>query len=242
MHQRYIDGTRVVIGASVGIAIATGDGKDVNHLLKNADIALYKAKGEGRGTYCLFEAEMDVQLQARRAMELDLLEAIDKHELILFYQPLFNLETNKVSGFEALLRWRHPSLGMISPAQFIPIAEEIGLIARIGEWVLRQACQDAVTWPVDVTVAVNLSPLQFRSNDLVHTVHASLDASGLPPRRLELEITELALLKDNDKVLATLHELRDLGVEIALDDFGTGYSSLRPRFKSHEAGSRLRFG
>ncbi len=221
-----IDGTRVVIGASVGIAIATGDGKDVNHLLKNADIALYKAKGEGRGTYCLFEAEMDVQLQARRAMELDLLEAIDKHELILFYQPLFNLETNKVSGFEALLRWRHPSLGMISPAQFIPIAEEIGLIARIGEWVLRQACHDAVTWPVDVTVAVNLSPLQFRSNDLVHTVRASLDASGLPPRRLELEITESALLKDNDKVLATLHELRDLGVEIALDDFGTGYSSL----------------
>ena len=221
-----IDGTRVVIGAIVGIAIATGDRKDVNHLLKNADIALYKAKGEGRGTYCLFEAEMDVQLQARRAMELDLLEAIDKHELILFYQPLFNLETNKVSGFEALLRWRHPSLGMISPAQFIPIAEEIGLIARIGEWVLRQACNDAVTWPSDVTVAVNLSPLQFRSSDLVHTVRSSLDASGLPPRRLELEITESALLKDNDKVLATLHDLRDLGVEIALDDFGTGYSSL----------------
>jgi len=221
-----IDGTRVVIGASVGIAIATGDGKDVNHLLKNADIALYKAKGDGRGTYCLFEAEMDVQLQARRAMELDLVGAIDKHELILFYQPLFDLETNNVSGFEALLRWRHPSLGMVSPAQFIPIAEEIGLIARIGEWVLRQACQDAVTWPVDVTVAVNLSPLQFRNSNLVHIVRASLDASGLPPRRLELEITESALLKDNDKVLATLHELRDLGVEIALDDFGTGYSSL----------------
>ena len=221
-----IDGIRVVIGASVGIAVATGDGKDVSHLLKNADIALYKAKGEGRGIYCLFEDEMNVQLQARRAMELDLCEAIDKNELTLFYQPLFNLETNKVSGFEALLRWRHPLLGMVSPAQFIPIAEEIGLIARIGEWVLRQACYDAVTWPADITVAVNLSPLQFRSSDLVHSVRSSLSASGLPPRCLELEITESALLKDNDKVLATLHELRDLGVEIALDDFGTGYSSL----------------
>ena len=131
-----------------------------------------------------------------------------------------------MAGFEALLRWRHPSLGMISPARFIPIAEETGLIARIGEWVLWQACHDAATWPENVAVAVNLSPVQFRSSNLVQTVRSSLDASGLPPQRLELEITESALLKDSDKVLATLHELRDLGVEIALDDFGTGYSSL----------------
>lgn len=221
-----IDGTRVVIGASVGIAIATGDGKDADRLLKNADIALYKAKGEGRGTYRLFEREMDAELQARRAMELDLHEAIARHELILFYQPLFDIAANRVTGFEVLLRWRHPVLGMIPPAQFIPVAEEMGLINKIGEWVLGQACQDAATWPDDVAVAVNLSPIQFRTGNLARAVRASLDAVGLPSRRLELEITESALLKDNDKVLAMLHELRNLGVEIALDDFGTGYSSL----------------
>ncbi len=221
-----IGGTRVVIGTSVGIAIASGDERNVNHLLKNADIALYKAKEDGRGTYCVFEAEMDEQLQARRAMELDLQEAIGRHELILLYQPLFDFMADRVTGFEALLRWRHPLLGLVSPAQFIPIAEESGLIARIGEWVLKQACHVAATWPENITVAVNLSPLQFRSSDLVQIVRSSLDASGLPPRRLELEITESALLRDSDKVLAILHELRDLGVEIALDDFGTGYSSL----------------
>ena len=221
-----VNATRVVIGTSVGIAITTGNGNDVNHLLKNADIALYKAKANGRGTYCLFEAEMDVQLQARRAMELDLREAIGRHEMMVFYQPLFDLEADKVTGFEALLRWRHPLLGMVSPAQFIPIAEEIGLIATIGEWVLKQACHDAAKWPKDLMVSVNLSPIQFRSSNLVQAVRSSLDTAGLPPRRLELEITESALLKDNDKVLAMLHELRNLGVEIALDDFGTGYSSL----------------
>ena len=221
-----LDGTRVVIGASVGIAVATGDGRDVSHLLKNADIALYKAKGEGRGTYRLFEDEMDAQLQARRAMETELHEAINRHELVLLYQPLFDLAANRVAGFEALLRWRHPTLGTVSPALFIPVAEDMGLISRIGEWVLAQACRDAAAWPEDVTVAVNLSPLQFRGGSLVRAVRASLDAAGLPSRRLALEITESALLKDNDKVLATLHELRDCGVEIALDDFGTGYSSL----------------
>lgn len=221
-----LDGTRVVIGVSVGIAVATGDGRDVSHLLKNADIALYKAKGEGRGTHRLFEDEMDAQLQARRAMETELHEAIGRHELVLFYQPLFDLAANRVAGFEALLRWRHPTLGTVSPARFIPVAEDMGLIGRIGEWVLAQACRDAAAWPEDVTVAVNLSPLQFRGGNLVRAVRASLDAAGLPSRRLALEITESALLKDNDRVLATLHELRDCGVEIALDDFGTGYSSL----------------
>ena len=221
-----LNGTRVVIGASVGIAVATGDGRDVSRLLKNADIALYKAKGEGRGTHRLFEDEMDAQLQARRAMETELHEAMGRHELVLLYQPLFDLAADRVAGFEALLRWRHPTLGTVSPARFIPVAEDMGLIGRIGEWVLAQACRDAAAWPEDFTVAVNLSPLQFRGGNLVRAVRASLDAAGLPARRLALEITESALLKDNDKVLATLHELRDCGVEIALDDFGTGYSSL----------------
>ncbi len=221
-----IDGACVVVGASVGIAIATGSGNNTDHLLKNADLALYKAKTDGRKTYRVFEAEMTVRLQAQRAMELDLREVVGRRELMVFYQPLFDLATNQVSGFEALLRWRHPVHGMVSPIVFIPIAEEIGLIDTIGEWVLKQACHDAATWPENVKVAVNLSPVQFRTGNLVQTVTAALGASGLPARRLELEITESALLKDSDKVLATLHELRDLGVEIALDDFGTGYSSL----------------
>lgn len=221
-----IDGTRVVVGASVGIAIARGDGRDADHLLKNADIALYKAKGEGRGTFRLFEDEMDAQLQARRAMESDLHEAIDRHELGLFYQPLFDLAADKVAGFEALLRWRHPSLGIVFPAQFIPVAEDVGLIDRIGEWALAQACRDAAAWPEDIAVSVNVSSSQFRNGNLVRAVRSALDAAGLPPRRLALEVTESALIKGSRRVLATLHELRDLGVEIALDDFGTEYSSL----------------
>ncbi len=220
-----IDGTRVVIGASVGIAVARNDGRDVSHLLKNADIALYKAKGDGRGRFRLFEDEMDAQLQARRAMESDLHEAISRGELVLFYQPLLDLAANRVAGFEALLRWRHPSLGTVLPAQFIPVAADIGVIGRIGEWVLTQACRDAAAWPEDVTVAVNLSPPQFRGG-LVQAVRSALEAAGLPARRLALEITESALLRGNEKVLATLHALRDCGVEIALDNFGTGYSSL----------------
>ena len=221
-----INGTRVVIGASVGIAVAKGDGRDVSHLLKSADIALYKAKGEGRGMFRLFEDEMDAQLQARRAMESDLHEAIARQELVLFYQPLLDLAANKLAGFEALLRWRHPSLGTVLPAQFIPVAADIGMIDRIGEWVLTQACRDAAAWPEDVAVAVNLSPPQFRGGNLVQAVRSALEAAGLPARRLALEITESALLRGNEKVLATLHALRDCGVEIALDNFGTGYSSL----------------
>lgn len=221
-----IAGARVVIGTSVGIAIARPDDDSADHLLKNADMALYRAKADGRGTHCFFEAEMDVQLQARRAMELDLRDAVAKRELMVFYQPLFDLATNKVRGFEALLRWRHPVLGMVPPARFIPIAEELGLITTIGEWVLEQACRDAATWPEDIKVAVNLSPLQFRSENLLQAIRSSLSQSQLPPSRLELEITESALLQGSDKVLGLLHELRRLGVETSLDDFGTGYSSL----------------
>ncbi len=221
-----IDGARVVVGTSIGIAIAPGDGIDVNHLLKNADMALYRAKTDGRETYRFFEADMDVQVQARRETELSLREAIARRELVVYYQPLFDLAANKITGFEALLRWCHPVHGMVSPAQFIPIAERVGLIAEIGEWVLGQACHDAATWPEDITVAVNLSPLQFRNSNLVQAVRSTLDASGLLPRRLELEITESALLKDSDSVLAMLQEIRSLGVGIALDDFGTGYASL----------------
>ena len=206
-----IDGTCVAIGTSVGIAVATGGGRDANRLLKNADIALYKAKGEGRGTFCLFEDEMDAQLQARRAMESDLHEAIARHELVLFYQPSFDLAANRLAGFEALLRWRHPLLGTVLPAQFIPVAEDIGLIGRIGDWVLTQACRDAAAWPGDVTVAVNLSPLQLRGGKLTQAVRASLEAAGLPARRLALEITESALLKGDNKVLATLQSFAVAG-------------------------------
>lgn len=221
-----IDGARVVVGTSIGISVVGVGNDQADHLLKNADMALYRAKADGRGTYRFFEVEMDIQLQIRRATEMDLREAVAKRELIVFYQPLFDLAANKVTGFEALLRWRHPVNGMISPAQFIPIAEELGLISTIGEWVLEQACCDAATWPHDVKVAVNLSPVQFRSNNLLEVVRSALQNSGLPPSRLELEITETALLQNTDKVLETLHELRSLGVKTSLDDFGTGYSSL----------------
>jgi len=169
---------------------------------------------------------MDAEIQARRAIELDLREALERSELEVFYQPLFDLHRRQVSGFEALLRWRHPVRGMISPAQFIPIAEDLRLINPIGEWVLRRACDDAASWPEHVKISVNLSPMQFRTEDLVPAVERALARSGLRAQRLEVEITESALLQNNDKVLSTLHQLHALGVRIALDDFGTGYSSL----------------
>ena len=217
---------RVNVGISIGIALAPNDGADPDQLLKNADLALYRAKAEGRGSYRFFEAEMDKRMRARRALELDLREALPNDELELYYQPLVNLERNEVCGFEALLRWHHPDRGMISPDEFIPIAEDIGLIAPIGEWALRQACAEAVTWPHHITVAVNLSPAQFRSETLVQMVANALAASGLPAQRLELEITESALLQNNEITLAAVCQLRSLGVRIAMDDFGTGYSSL----------------
>jgi predicted signal transduction protein with EAL and GGDEF domain len=215
-----------VIGASVGIAIAPDDGNDADQLLKNADMALYRAKDDGRGRFHFFEPEMDAKAQARRLLELDLRKAVVAGEFEVFYQPIVNLAANRISGFEALLRWNHPTRGRVAPNEFIPLAEETGLIVAIGEWVIRQACADAKTWPADLRVAVNVSPLQFRNKNLVSTVMSALAASGLHADRLELEITETVLMHDNDATLAVLHQLRSLGVRISMDDFGTGYSSL----------------
>ncbi|MBI5128261.1 MAG: EAL domain-containing protein [Rhodopseudomonas palustris] len=221
-----MDGLEVVIGASIGIALAPGDGVDCDGLLRNADMALYRAKAAGGGCHHFFEKEMDRQAQIRRDMEIDLRHAFAHGEFELHYQPLIDLAEDRVSGFETLLRWRHPERGMISPADFIPIAEDIGLIVGLGEWVLRQACLEAARWPEDIKVAVNLSPVQFRSRNLVQVVISALAQSGLSPRRLELEITESLFLADSEANLATLHQLRSLGVRISMDDFGTGYSSL----------------
>jgi diguanylate cyclase (GGDEF)-like protein/PAS domain S-box-containing protein len=220
------DNHQIVMGVSIGIAFAPQDGVDVDQLLRCADLAMYRAKGDGRGVYRLFHAEMDAQMQARRLLELDLRQAVLSGQLEVFYQPSINLREQAVAGFEALLRWRHPRRGMVPPSEFIPLAEEIGLIAPIGEWVLRQACDDAASWPGTLTVAVNLSSAQFRHQDLLGTVAAALCASSLPPSRLEVEITETVMLEDTDATLATLRDLRALGVRIAMDDFGTGYSSL----------------
>jgi diguanylate cyclase (GGDEF)-like protein len=221
-----IDGHHVAIGTSVGIAIAPKDGATPDELLKNADLALYRAKTDGRGTYCFFEAGMDAELQGRRLLELDLRKALGAGEFELHYQPVVDLASGAITGCEALLRWRHPERGMVPPATFIGLAEDIGLIVPIGEWVVRQACMQAARWPVPVKVAVNLSPLQLTSRDLLHTVVLALANSGLPAARLELEITESVFLQDNENTLAVLNELRGLGVGIAMDDFGTGYSSL----------------
>jgi diguanylate cyclase (GGDEF)-like protein/PAS domain S-box-containing protein len=221
-----LDGDEVVIGISIGIAIAPTDATDADRLLKNADMALYRAKADGRGTYRFFEPRMDALLQARRSLELDLRKALVNGEFELYYQPLINLVSQEISGFEALIRWSHPRRGLVAPLEFIPLAEETGLIVPIGEWVLRQACSEAMKWPNHVSIAVNLSPAQFRMRNLFQMVMSALAQSGLTARRLELEITESVLLVDNDSTLATLHQLRNLGVRISMDDFGTGYSSL----------------
>jgi diguanylate cyclase (GGDEF)-like protein len=221
-----IDGHQVVVGVSVGIAISPDDGDDPDQLLKSADMALYRSKSDGRGIYRFFEPEMDAKMQARRAMELDLRKALVNNEFEVHYQPLVNLEQNIVCGFEALLRWHHPTKGTIPPNDFIPLAEEIGAIGAIGAWVLKQACREAKSWPPAIKVAVNLSPAQFKSRTLVLDVISALGDSGLAPQRLELEITETVMLQDTDATLETLHQLRELGVRISMDDFGTGYSSL----------------
>lgn len=220
-----IDGFEIVIGASIGIALAPADGESADELLKNADMALYRAKSEGRGAYHFFEKSMDQQAQKRRTMEADLRKALSVGELEVHYQPLIDLESNRVKSFECLLRWRQPN-GFIPPLEFIPIAEATGLIGPIGEWVLRTACREAASWPHDIGVAVNLSPAQFRDRKLVATVASALAGSGLNPSRLELEITESVLLAETDVNLSTLHRIRELGVRISMDDFGTGYSSL----------------
>jgi diguanylate cyclase (GGDEF)-like protein/PAS domain S-box-containing protein len=221
-----LDGNEVVIGASIGIALSPGDGESSEELMRNADLALYRAKEDGGGVHRFFEREMDRQAQKRRDMELDLRRALANGEFELHYQPLVHVASDSISGFESLLRWRHPAKGMISPADFIPVAEDIGLIVAIGEWVLREACAEAMKWPADIKVAINLSPVQFRSRNLVQIVISALAQSGLSPGRLELEITESVFLAETEANLAILHQLRELGVSISMDDFGTGYSSL----------------
>ena len=221
-----VDAQQVVVGVSMGIAVAPTDAADSDQLLKNADMALHRAKADSRGVHRFFEAEMDARMQARHALELDLRKAIATGQFELHYQPLVKLETGRICGFEALIRWNHPTRGMISPLEFIPLAEETALIVPIGEWVLRQACEDAAKWPSDVRVAVNVSPAQFRKAGLVQVVIDALASSGLPAGRLEVEITESVLLVNSDSTLAILHHLRTLGVRISMDDFGTGYSSL----------------
>jgi diguanylate cyclase (GGDEF)-like protein/PAS domain S-box-containing protein len=221
-----VEGHDVTVSASIGIAMAPRDGADPDTLLKFADMALYAAKTDGRRTFRFFEAEMNARLHARRALETDLRLAFARSEFELYYQPTIDIASGRIVAFEALLRWHHPERGMVAPSEFIALAESIGLIVPLGEWVLRQACAEAARWPDDVTIAVNLSPLQFKNANLVQTVTDALAAAGLPARRLELEITESVLLQENENNPATLHRLRDLGVRIALDDFGTGYSSL----------------
>jgi diguanylate cyclase (GGDEF)-like protein len=218
---------QIVSSASVGVAVFPGDGVNADRLLKNADLALCRAKDDGGGRFRLFEPEMDVKMQARRSLELDLRLAFRNGEFELFYQPLVHLADGSLSGFEALIRWRHPGRGLVPPGEFIAIAEEIGLIVPIGEWVLHEACRQAAAWPGELKVAVNLSSEQFKAGAaLDSTVVEALAASGLPASRLELEITESVLLAESAETLATLHQLRGLGVSVSLDDFGTGYSSL----------------
>jgi diguanylate cyclase (GGDEF)-like protein len=221
-----IDGHQVIIGASIGISIAPRDGIDADTLLRNADMALYRAKADGRGTWRFFEKDMDVEAQARRSLELDLRNALASGAFDVHFQPLVHLKTQRISGFEALLRWAHPQRGMVSPADFIPIAEEMGVIVEIGNLVLQRACLECMRWPEDIHVAVNISSTHFRRGDVVKAVQQALATSGLPARRLEIEITETTLLQDTQSSRTTLETLREMGVSISLDDFGTGYSSL----------------
>jgi diguanylate cyclase (GGDEF)-like protein len=221
-----IGGHQVVVGTSVGITIGPMDGQGADQLIRNADLALYRAKAEGRGVYRFFEPEMDARMKKRRTMEYDLRRALVAGEFELHYQPLINLEQNEITGCEALIRWFHPEKGMVSPGEFIPLAEENGFIVPLGEWIIRQACATAATWPEQIRVAVNISPAQFKNQGLLQVVVGALATSGLSPRRLELEITEAILLDDTAETLAILHQLRALGVRVAMDDFGTGYSSL----------------
>ena len=221
-----IEGHQINIDASVGLALAPRDETAGPPLLRQADIALSRAKAEGGKAWRAFEAAMDAELQSRRGLEIDLRKALANDEFEVYFQPINSAKTRSVRSFEALVRWRHPERGMISPADFIPLAEQTGLIVPLGAWVLRTACMEAIHWPADVRVSVNLSACQFRAGDLIGLVRKTLADTGLPARRLELEITESVLLDGSSDNLATLHELRGLGAKIAMDDFGTGYSSL----------------
>ncbi|MDP2410825.1 MAG: EAL domain-containing protein [Pseudolabrys sp.] len=221
-----LDGHQVVVGVSVGIALAPTDSKVPDTLMKNADLALYRAKADGGGVYRFFEVSMDARMQARRALELDLRKAIVNGEFDLRYQPIIDVKSGQITTCEALVRWNHPERGEIQPDDFIPVAESTGLIVPLGEWVLRTAFAEAVRWPKHVTLAVNLSPAQFKSRNLVPTIINAMASSGLPANRLELEVTEMVMVQDSDGSFTMLHQLRDLGIRIAMDDFGTGYSSL----------------
>ena len=221
-----IDGHDVTVGASIGIAVAHPGDINTETFLKSADLAMYSAKSEGRGTYRMFDPEMDAIVQARRGLERDMRTALVQDGFRLFYQPLVNLQTKKVTTFEALMRWRHLERGSVPPSIFIPVAEEMGLIVQLGEWALRQACMEAMEWPDGICVSVNLSPLQFSKGNLVSTVMSALASSGLPASRLELEITESVLLEKSERNISILNQLRHLGVRISMDDFGTGYSSI----------------
>ncbi len=217
---------QVTIGTSVGIALDTRRGADAETLLKSADMALYRAKADCRGTYRFFEPVMDTQMQVRHALETDLRRAVANGEFELFFQPILNAQTYALSGLEALVRWRHKQRGLVPPMEFIPLAEEIGLIVPLGDWIVQEACRQAATWPDAITVAVNLSPMQFKNPDLVATIRSALKASGLPPERLKLEITESLMLQDTPATLKILDRLQSLGLSISLDDFGTGYASI----------------
>jgi diguanylate cyclase (GGDEF)-like protein len=222
----HFDGQMLQIGISIGITLAPLHARTPNALLKNADLALYRAKSEGRAIWRYYDSEMDERLQGRRALQYALRTAIERNELVLFYQPIVNAADRRIVGAEALIRWQHPERGLLGPIEFIPIAEESGLIGAIGEWVLREACRTAATWPADISVAVNLSPLQFRDSNLVESIDRALAYATLPASRLELEITETTMLETSSQTVEALWKLHGRGVRIALDDFGTGYSSL----------------
>jgi diguanylate cyclase (GGDEF)-like protein len=226
LSERYkIDNHLVEIGASVGIAMTSPD-ISADTLIKNADMALYRAKADGRGTFCFFREELAQTVEARRVLELDLRKALANEEFELFYQPLVNLKSSKISTCEALLRWNHPARGTVSPVDIIPVAEDMGLIVDLGRWILRKACMECMKWPEAVSVAVNFSPQQFHQRDVLSEVRYALEVSGLPADRLEIEITESSLLRNTQLTHDVLSQLRAIGVRISLDDFGTGYSSL----------------
>ncbi len=221
-----VGGDRIIIGTSIGIAMTPHDGSDPDGLLRSADMALYSAKSAGRGQYRFFDPEMDAAMQQRRHLEIELRAAIAADEFELYYQPIANLPGRNIIGFEALLRWNSPGRGIVPPSYFVPLAEETGLIVPIGRWVLETACHEAASWPSHVSVAVNLSPVQFGAAGIVDTVRRVLETTGLAPGRLQLEITETAMMTNSEHTLQLLHQLKALGVKIAMDDFGTGYSSL----------------
>jgi diguanylate cyclase (GGDEF)-like protein len=221
-----VDGHHLNIRTSIGIALAPEHGTDVDQLMKNADLALYKAKSEGRDAYRFFEDAMGTEARKRRSLQIDLRKALMNEEFELHYHPIVDIKTRDIASVEALVRWQHPRRGMIPPGDFIPLAEETGLINPVGEWVVRKACRDAVGWPSHIKVSVNLSPLQFRKIGPIDMFCRALADSGLPPERLELEITESVLLHSSAENVAKLHQLRLMGISIVLDDFGTGYSSL----------------